>query len=133
MPSPSRAGCSIANAIPSGTKTVSSTARQRSTESQTTPIRSAGASVPEQLEHLCGDELRCAACTGALEEPDRAIERRRRRWNIGEQLPLEVDERRGDAVRALTRRPELLDRARSQSGEIPTVRSSEANAALPGS
>ena len=81
------------------------------------PLR--GGSVPEQLEHLCGDELRCAACTGALEEPERAVERRRRRWSIGEQLPLEVDERRGDAVRAHMRRPELLDRARSQSGEIP--------------
>ena len=53
---------------------------------------------PEKLEHLGRDELGRASRSGALEEPDRTVERRRRRGRIREELPLEVGQRRREAA-----------------------------------
>ena len=71
----------------------------------------------DQLQRLVGDELERAARTGAFEEPDRALERRRRRGIVGEEVALEVRELgRGDLAVA---RPELLDAPVRERAEVP--------------
>ena len=86
----------------------------------------------DEREQLLADELERPAAAGALEEVDRAVERRRLAGLVLEERALEMRERRrGD--RAVARR-QLLDRAAPRgAARSSAVRWSERNAARPGS
>ena len=71
---------------------------------------------PQQAEQLFADELERTALPGALEEPDRAVDRRPCRPRVGEQRALEVHERRlGDLLEC---RRQFLDAAVGERAEI---------------
>ena len=73
----------------------------------------------QERQHLRGDELGRAAHACALEEGERAVERRAWLGGVREELPLEVDERRRDtSLQPGGRGWELLDRTRRELGEI---------------
>ena len=91
---PIRIRPSIAYGTPSAPSAVSSCARTRSTLGQTTRISSGFVPAADELQDLVGDELERAARAGSFEETDRAVERRPRRGPVGEEVALEVRERR---------------------------------------
>ena len=71
---------------------------------------------PDQAEHLVGDELEGRTRAGGLEEPDRAVDGRRGRNDVGEQRALEVRQRR---MRVLgVARRQLLDAPGREPREI---------------
>ncbi len=102
--------------MPSEPKAVSSGACRRSTDGQTMPIRSGGRAAADQLEDLLADELQRAARAGALEEANRALDRRRGRRRVGEQRPLDVRDRRMSDV--VERGRELLDALPGERGQL---------------
>ena len=70
----------------------------------------------DQLEDLVADELERAARAGALEEADRALDRRRGRRRVGEERPLDVRDRgMGDVVEGGR---QLLDARPGERGQL---------------
>ena len=73
--------------------------------------------LPQQVEDLVGHELERAAGACSLEEPHRALERRRLpALPVGEELALEMGERRVRDLRVCGR--QLLHPAVGEAGEI---------------
>ena len=60
--------------MPSVPKAVSTGARQRSSDGQTSATCSGSVPLAQQVEHLFADELERAAHARALEEADRTLE-----------------------------------------------------------
>jgi hypothetical protein len=71
----------------------------------------------DQCEDLLGDELDRAPRSGALQEADRSLERRRRAGRVDEERPLEIRER-GRVYRGAVGWRKLLDVPLRQAGEV---------------
>ena len=73
-------------------------------------------SVPDELEHLVGQQLERSARTRALQEADRPVERRAGGGPVGEQMPFEMSERRWRDLVVPWR--ELLDAPGSERAQV---------------
>ena len=77
-------------ALRAATSALSSGARQRSTDSQTTATRSGAIPPRRSARELAREQLDGSACSRSFEEANRAVERRARLWLVGEELALEL-------------------------------------------